>query len=160
MRQRVLLAMALIGKPSLLIGDEPTTALDVTIQKRTLLLVEEKVREEDLSGLYITHNLGVARIICDRTYVMYAGTVVESGPTKELLSDPFHPYTRGLVKSIPRLTNEPFMGINGQVPDYLSPPMGCRFHPRCPQCTNECTKEVPQMVSTHKYRSVACRLFY
>ena len=160
MRQRVLLAMALIGTPRLLIADEPTTALDVTIQKRTLHLIKEKVKEEELSGLYITHNLGVANIICDRIYVMYAGTVVESGPTKELLKHPLHPYTKGLIKSVPRLTGDTFTGIDGQVPDYLSPPSGCRFHLRCPHCTPECAIESPKQIQTERGRFVACRLFY
>lgn len=160
MRQRVLLSLALVGKPELLIADEPTTALDVTIQKRTLHLFQEKVSEENLSGIYITHNLGVARIICDRTYVMYAGTVVESGNTIGLLDRPFHPYTQGLIKSIPRLTGEHFSGIDGQIPDYLEPPSGCRFHPRCPERTEACAQEPPRLVQMEDNRFVACRLYY
>lgn len=159
MRQRVLLAMALIGRPQLLIADEPTTALDVTIQKKILSLLEEKVKEEGLSGMYITHNLGVARIICQRTYVMYAGYVMESGPTGELLDHPYHPYTQGLIRSIPRLTGEPFSGIEGQIPDYLIPPPGCRFHPRCPKKMDGCDQEVPEPIEVEKGRFVACKLY-
>jgi oligopeptide/dipeptide ABC transporter ATP-binding protein len=160
MRQRVLLAMALSGSPRLLVADEPTTALDATIQKRTILLIQEKVQEEKLSGLYITHNLGVARIICDRTYVMYAGTVVESAKTLELLDRPLHPYTQGLVNSIPSLTERPFKGIAGQVPDYLNPPSGCRFHPRCNRGMKVCSLEVPKLRQIEKTRLVACWLYY
>jgi oligopeptide/dipeptide ABC transporter ATP-binding protein len=159
MRQRVLLAMALRGNPKLLVADEPTTGLDATIQKRMLFLIQEKIDEEELSGLYVTHNLGVARIICNRTFVMYAGTVVESGITPELLERPLHPYTKGLVNSIPRLTGEQFRGIDGQVPDYLAPPSGCRFHPRCDRKLEICSQEAPQLIQTDENRSVACWLY-
>ena len=159
MRQRVLVAIALIGSPRFLVADEPTTALDVTIQKSLLHLLQEKVSEERLSGLYITHNLGVARIICNRTYVMYAGTVVESGRTSEMLDQPLHPYTRGLVNSIPKLTGEPFRGIDGQVPDYLNPPSGCRFHPRCGQRMEICDREVPRSIQIGEDRTVCCWLY-
>ena len=159
MRQRVLLAMALIGCPQLLIADEPTTALDVTIQKKILSILREKVVEERLSGLYITHNLGVARIICQRTYVMYAGYVVESGPTRDLLDHPHHPYTQGLIRSIPRLTREAFSGIEGHIPDYLIPPPGCRFHPRCPKKMDGCEQAPPEVVEVENGRFVACRLY-
>lgn len=159
MKQRVLLAMALSGQPKILIADEPTTALDATTQKRTLHLIREKMEEEKLAGLYITHNLGVARTFCHRTYVMYGGTVVESGKTAELLDTPFHPYTKGLVDSIPRLSGRPFSGIDGQIPDYLNPPPGCRFHPRCPARMPVCGQEAPSMVQVGGERRVACWLF-
>ncbi len=158
MRQRVLLAMALSGFQRLLVADEPTTALDATTQKRTLHLIREKMEEEKLSGLYITHNLGVARTFCHRTYVMYGGTVVESGATSELLDAPLHPYTRGLVDSIPRLSGRPFKGIDGQIPDYLNPPPGCRFHPRCDSRMEVCALESPRLVAAGN-RLVACWLF-
>ena len=159
MKQRVLLAMALSGQPKILIADEPTTALDATTQKRTLHLIREKMEEEKLAGLYITHNLGVARTFCHRTYVMYGGTVVESGPTAELLDTPLHPYTKGLVDSIPRLSGRPFKGIDGQIPDYLNPPPGCRFHPRCEARMEVCSQEAPQLVEDGGERRVACWLF-
>ena len=158
MRQRVLLAMALSGFQKLLVADEPTTALDATTQKRTLHLIREKMEEEKLSGLYITHNLGVARTFCHRTYVMYGGTVVESGPTSELLDAPLHPYTRGLVDSIPRLSGRPFRGIDGQIPDYLNPPPGCRFHPRCESRMEVCGLEAPPLAPAGN-RLVACWLY-
>jgi len=156
MRQRVLLAMALRGNPELLVADEPTTALDATVQKRMLFLIQEKIREGRMSGLYITHNLGVARLICNRTYVMYAGMVVEIARTPELLDRPLHPYTIGLVNSIPRLTGKPFKGIDGHVPDYLVPPSGCRFHPRCVQKMDTCSQEAPKLFEVEKDRFVAC----
>jgi oligopeptide/dipeptide ABC transporter ATP-binding protein len=159
MRQRVLLAMALIGKPELLVADEPTTALDVTIQKRILQIIKEKVMEEKLSSLYITHDLGVARSLCDRIYVMYAGTVVESGPSAAMLERPLHPYTRGLIQSVPKLTGEQFDGIAGQVPDYLVLPRGCRFHPRCEERLRECAEEEPEMVEIEEGRFVSCHRF-
>ncbi len=159
MRQRVLMAMALIGHPTLLVADEPTTALDVTIQKRTLRLLQDKIEEEHLAGIYITHDLGVARTICNRTYVMYAGTVVESGPTRDLLDRPLHPYTTGLVRSIPKLTREPYEGIPGQVLDYLNPPGGCRFHPRCSRRMEVCRHASVPGVTIDADRWVACHLF-
>jgi oligopeptide/dipeptide ABC transporter ATP-binding protein len=156
MCQRVLLAMALIGRPELLVADEPTTALDVTIQKRILQLIKEKVKEEKLSSLYITHDLGVARSLCDRIYVMYAGTVVESGPSAAMLEKPLHPYTMGLIQSIPKLTGERFDGIPGQVPDYLQLPAGCRFHPRCELKSERCTAEEPEIIEVEPERFVSC----
>ena len=159
MRQRVLISMALLGDPVVLIADEPTTALDVTIQKVILRLLSEKVEEEHLSGLYITHDLGVARAICTRTYVMYAGTVVEVAETPLLLDEPLHPYTKGLVRSIPKLSGEDFSGIPGNVPDYLNPSKGCRFSPRCAQKLEVCKFEKPKLLEVDKGRFVACKLF-
>ena len=124
-----------------------------------LYLIQEKIDEEKMSGLYITHNLGVARIICNRTYVMYAGTVIESGKTPELLDNPIHHYTKGLVNAIPRLTGEAFKGIEGQVPDYLDPPSGCRFHPRCNRKMDICSQEAPKLISKGENRLVACWLY-
>jgi oligopeptide/dipeptide ABC transporter ATP-binding protein len=159
MRQRALIAMSLVGNPALLIADEPTTALDVTIQKVILRLLLEKIREEKLSGLYITHDLGVAREICNRTYVMYAGTVVEAAETSVLLDNPLHPYTKGLVDSIPKLTGEKYQGIPGSVPDYLNPPKGCRFFLRCNKKLEGCDKEKPEFREVEKEHFVACKLF-
>lgn len=158
MRQRVLLAMALSGSPQLMIADEPTTALDVTVQKRTIDLLKDLVERERLAGLYITHDLGVAREICARTYVMYAGMTVENGPTGPLLDEPLHPYTRGLVEAIPSLAGGLPRAIAGQVPDYLSPPRGCRFAPRCSEAFERC-RETPARVAQGAGRQVACWLF-
>ena len=155
MRQRVLLAMALSGTPRLMIADEPTTALDVTVQKRTLDLVKDLVSRENLAGLYITHDLGVARDICARTYVMYGGTTIESGPTGAMLNAPRHPYTRGLVNAQPSLAGGMPQGIPGRLPDYLAPPEGCRFAPRCSLRLAAC--EVAPARRTHPSgRWVAC----
>ncbi|MCK4417872.1 MAG: ABC transporter ATP-binding protein, partial [Candidatus Latescibacteria bacterium] len=159
MRQRVLIATALIGHSSLLIADEPTTALDVTTQKGILELIEEKVKEEELSVLYITHNLGVARRLCDRIYVMYAGTIAETAKTEDLLDNPKHPYTSGLISSIPKLTGDEFKGIDGRIADYIDPPSGCRFHPRCPQVMEICEQEKPELVKVGEDHLVACHLF-
>jgi oligopeptide/dipeptide ABC transporter ATP-binding protein len=159
MRQRVLIAMALAGNPVLLVADEPTTALDVTIQKAILELLLEKITEEKLSGLYITHDLGVARVICNRTYVMYAGTVVELAETRVLLDNPLHPYTKGLVHSIPKLSGESFEGIPGTVPDYFNPPRGCRFYPRCDKRMEDCDREEPPFRGVQEGHFVACKLF-
>lgn len=159
MRQRVLIAMSLIGNPSLLIADEPTTALDVTIQKGILELMINRVLEEDLSVLYITHDLGVAKKLCDRIYVMYAGTIAEVGKNNEVLENPKHPYSCGLLSSIPKLTKESYKGIEGRIPDYIDPPSGCRFHPRCGPRKEICNKKVPQMQEIGHSHLVACHLY-
>jgi len=159
MRQRALIAMSLVGDPVLLVADEPTTALDVTIQKVILGLLFERITEENLSGLYITHDLGVARSICNRTYVMYAGTIVETAETPLLLDDPLHPYTRGLVNSIPKLTGGKYEGIPGTVPDYFDPPKGCRFYPRCEKRLQDCRIDKPKLLEVQKGHFVACKVF-
>ncbi|MFQ5989638.1 MAG: ABC transporter ATP-binding protein [Candidatus Methylomirabilales bacterium] len=159
MRQRVLIALSLIGHPKLLIADEPTTALDVTIQKGIVELIMEKVREEHAAVLYITHNLGVARKLCERIYVMYAGTIVETAQTRDLLENPKHPYTRGLLQAIPRLSREDFTGISGRIPDYVYPPSGCRFHPRCPQAMEICKQAKPEWVQVGGSHWAACHLY-
>jgi oligopeptide/dipeptide ABC transporter ATP-binding protein len=158
MRQRVLIAMALIGDAQFLIADEPTTALDVTIQKGILNLLEERIEERDIAILYITHNLGVARRFCARIYVMYAGNVVEVGPTFELLEDPIHPYTIGLINSVPRLTKESYTGIIGALPDYLNPPSGCRFHPRCRYAEEICKSTSPSLRKVDNHRFASCHM--
>lgn len=136
MRQRVMIAMALSCNPSLLIADEPTTALDVTIQAQILDLIKELQKMRKMAVLFITHNLGVVSEIADRVLVMYAGRVVEAGPKKEIMKNPFHPYTRGLLNSLPRLSREypqtsRLNVIPGNVPDAVLPPKACSFHPRC-----------------------------
>jgi oligopeptide/dipeptide ABC transporter ATP-binding protein len=160
MRQRVLIAMALINEPEFLIADEPTTALDVTVQDQILDLLTERVEERNLSMLYITHDLGVARQIADRIYVMYGGNVVESGPTDELFDAPRHPYTVGLIESIPKLTGFEGEGIDGSIPDYTNPPNGCRFHPRCPAFMDgECDAADPDPVAIGEDHEAACFLY-
>lgn len=158
MSQRVLIAMALAGNPSLLIADEPGTALDVTTQEQILRLMKERVETEGLAVLYITHNLGVAREMTGRIYVMYAGHIVEEAPTAELFRWPCHPYTQGLIASIPKLTGGEVLGIEGRIPDYVDPPSGCRFHPRCERVMAVCRETRPELVPIGPGHRVACHL--
>ncbi|MXV64050.1 ATP-binding cassette domain-containing protein [Natronorubrum sp. JWXQ-INN-674] len=160
MRQRVLIAMAMLGEPEFLIADEPTTALDVTVQDQILDLLTEQIERENLSMLYITHNLGVARRIADRIYVMYAGEIAEVGTRDEILDEPLHPYSRGLVDSVPKLTEFDRDGIEGLLPDYTDPPSGCRFHPRCPAAmSGTCDVERPPRYELSSGQEVACHLY-
>lgn len=159
MRQRVLIGMALLAKPSLLIADEPGSALDVTTQDRLNHLLMEQVRELNLSLLFITHSLGVARQISNRICVMYAGTVVEVAGAETIIINPQHPYTVGLIKSVPKLTEEKPVGIEGRIPDYTNPPKGCRFHPRCGHAMDICKREKPSLVELEKGHIVYCHLF-
>jgi peptide/nickel transport system ATP-binding protein len=139
MRQRVLIAMALLSEPRLLIADEPGTALDVTTQAQILKLLKDLVEDRGLALLMITHNLGVVREAADYVYVMYAGSVVEHAPTAELFARPSHPYTRALIDCVPKLSGDTtFKGIDGSLPDYSQPPPGCRFSPRCGRATALC----------------------
>ncbi|WP_254861570.1 ABC transporter ATP-binding protein [Halovivax gelatinilyticus] len=159
MRQRVMIAMALLNEPEFLIADEPTTALDVTVQEQIIDLFKDRLLGDNLSMLYITHNLGVARELADRIYVMYAGTIVESGETQELFDSPLHPYTKGLIESIPKLTDFDRSGIPGTIPDYTDPPAGCRFHPRCPAAIEgTCDVETPPDVTIAAH-DVHCHLY-
>lgn len=160
MRQRVLIAMALINQPEFLIADEPTTALDVTVQDQILNLLKERTETRNLSMLYITHNLGVARQIADKIYVMYAGSIAESGPTETLFDAPLHPYTRGLLASIPKLTGFESEGISGSIPNYTDPPSGCRFHPRCPAyMEGVCEQSHPERFDVGTDHETACYLY-
>jgi oligopeptide/dipeptide ABC transporter ATP-binding protein len=157
MRQRVMIAIALSCGPELVIADEPTTALDVTVQAQILELMGELRHNSGASFLIISHNLGVIADIADEVAVMYGGMIVEAAPVKELFGSPLHPYTHGLLKSIPRLPHAGSrMGgdlptIGGNVPDPVNYPAGCRFHPRCPQSTAECKKEVPPLINAGAY---------
>jgi len=157
MQQRAMLAMALAGHPRVLVADEPTTALDVTVQARILRLLADLQRKENLAVLLITHNLGVVAEVADDLHVMYAGRVVESGPV-ELLRNPLHPYVKGLLKALPRLEEqaEQLEGIDGSVPPLGRRPSGCRFHPRCPLARNRCREKEPSLVPKEGARSVAC----
>lgn len=159
MRQRVLIAQALLNDPDLLIADEIGTALDVTIHDQILDLLGDLIEKHDLSVLMITHNLGVARQVSDRVYVMYGGRIVETAPTAELFENPKHPYSQGLIASIPQLTGEPMAeGIDGAVPEYLDPPSGCRYHPRCPYAHEACKTERPDMLEISAQSGVECVL--
>jgi oligopeptide/dipeptide ABC transporter ATP-binding protein len=145
MRQRVMVAIALSCRPRLLIADEPTTALDVTIQSQVLDLIDDMRAELGMSVVLITHDLGIVAERCDRVAVMYAGQVVETGPTRSVVAAPSHPYTRGLLRSMPRLSHldEPLRPIDGQVPDPSRLPAGCRFQPRCASAVDACADPVP-----------------
>ena len=158
MRQRVLIAMALLNETRLLIADEPGTALDVTTQAQILKLLQDLVAERHLALLMITHNLGVVRASTDYVYVMYAGSVVEHGPTASLFANPRHPYTRALIDCVPRLSgHRTFKGIDGTLPDYAAPPPGCRFSPRCTFAMPVCAK-TPADFEVGAAHGVACWL--
>jgi oligopeptide/dipeptide ABC transporter ATP-binding protein len=153
MQQRVMIAMALAGRPRLLIADEPTTALDVTIQSQILDLLKKLQKETGMTIVMITHDLGVVAEMCDRVAVMYAGTVVETGNASEIFSNPKHPYTQGLLSSLPGESKE-LSSIGGSVPDLLDPPSGCRFNPRCPIAKAHCSVDVPLLKG--KDYKIAC----
>jgi peptide/nickel transport system ATP-binding protein len=157
MRQRVLIAMALCGRPKLLIADEPTTALDVTIQAQILDLIAELRKDLGLSVVLITHDLGVVASVCDRVLVMYAGQVVENASVKALFTKPGHPYTRGLLKAVPDplCPSKKLEGIPGNLPNLLNPPTGCRFEPRC-GLANEACQKTPVLDLIDQHQHVAC----
>ena len=161
MRQRVLIAMALAGEPDLLIADEPTTALDVTIQAQILRLIKQLVDQLHLTVLLITHNLGVVARTCERVAVMYAGRVVEEAPVAELFRNPQHPYTQGLIKALPgkHTARGQLQNIPGTIPNLNDPPPGCRFHPRCAQVMDVCRREVPGRVTVGPDHHVYCHLY-
>jgi oligopeptide/dipeptide ABC transporter ATP-binding protein len=158
MQQRVMIAMALAPRPRLLVADEPTTALDVTIQAQILDLLMDLRRELGMTILLITHNLGVVAEIADDLSVMYAGQVVETGPAAKVMTDPAHPYTKALLASVPRLGagHQLLATIPGAVPPAGRPPTGCRFHPRCPVAASPCGVEVPIPRSMGGGRVVRC----
>ena len=160
MRQRVLIAIALACNPSLVIADEPTTALDVTIQAQILDLLREMKDRLHLSLLLITHDFGVVAGTADRVAVMYAGRIVEEAPVREIFHDPKHPYTRGLLASIPGGTpGQPLRAISGSVPDISALPPGCAFGPRCPDHFDRCDIRPPDVVDVGPGRSVRCYLY-
>lgn len=148
MRQRVLIAMALIGRPDLLIADEPTTALDVSVQAQILRLIRGMVDEFDMGVVMITHNLGVVAQSCTHVAVMYAGNIVESGPVRDVLTEPQHPYTQALLQAIPTrgVARGALRGLAGAVPNLITPPPGCRFAPRCARAGAECLVAAPPLV--------------
>lgn len=161
LRQRIMIAMALICKPKLLIADEPTTALDVTIEAQILKLLKKLRDEIDASIMIITHNLGVVAEICDYVYVMYAGKVVEQADVFELFDNPKHPYTKGLLKAMPNRKedsegNNRLYSIEGMVPNMIYPPLGCRFNPRCKEAMEICKKEEPPLMKINDKGCVSC----
>lgn len=161
MAQRVMIAMALAVKPKLLIADEPTSALDVTIQAQILELLDKLVSVGKNAVILITHDLGIASEFCDRVAVMYAGNVIEVAPSQEIFNEPLHPYTKGLIDSIPIVGRaKELTGIAGVVPDLVDPPPGCRFHPRCKHKFDKCYVELPELVQIKTNHYVACHLYH
>lgn len=160
MAQRAMIAMALSSNPKLLIADEPTSALDVTIQAQIMELLDELVREMGNAVILITHDMGVAAEFCDKIAVMYAGNVVEYASTVDIFEEPLHPYTKGLLKAVPKIgQSKELVGITGTVPDLVNPPAGCRFHPRCPYATNKCSQKKPPLTEVKPGHHVACYLY-
>ena len=162
MKQRVLIAMAIAGQPDLLIADEPTTALDVSIQAQILRLIRELVAELSLTVLLITHNLGVVAQVCNKVAVMYAGRVIEQGDVRQIFRQPQHPYTVGLLQALPTRERKKgeLVGITGSIPNFIDPPLGCRFHPRCLHTMPHCREEPPPlMIGLEKGHRVACHLY-
>jgi oligopeptide/dipeptide ABC transporter ATP-binding protein len=160
MRQRIVGAIGISCEPRLLIADEPTTSLDLTIQAQYLNLLRDLQREHGLALIFITHNLGIVAKMCDQLAVMYAGRVVEQGPVSRIFSAPAHPYTRALLGSIPRMTDnrEHLTAIEGQPPDLSSLPPGCAFAPRCPMAFARCRVEAPPEVAIDEGRTARCWL--
>ena len=158
MQQRVMIAMALASEPQLLVADEPTTALDVTIQAQILDLLRELKQRLGMAILLITHNLGIVGDMADRVAVMYAGQIVEMAPARELLRRPLHPYTRALMNSVPKLhgENDRLSAIPGNVPRIGNFPSGCRFYPRCPSARPECKDTAPELVEVEPGRWTRC----
>ncbi|MGC9115412.1 MAG: ABC transporter ATP-binding protein [Fervidicoccaceae archaeon] len=163
MKQRVLIAAAIANNPDLIIADEPTSALDVSVQAQILRLLDELRNKMNLSLIFITHNLGVAAQVSDKVAVMYAGKIMEIAPTPTLFESPKHPYTIMLLKSIPsirkEIKKEGLAAIPGSLPDLVSPPPGCRFHPRCPMAMEICSKKEPAMVEVERDHFVSCHLY-
>lgn len=161
MRQRICIAMSLSTAKDLLIADEPTTNLDVTIQDQVLRLMKSLVEKKGISVILISHALGTISGTVDTVYVMYAGNVIEIAQTRVLFANPLHPYTKGLLASVPKLTGAGFSeGIRGRIADYINPPTGCRFNPRCSYALDICSKENPELfnVDSNNHR-VACWLY-
>jgi len=159
MRQRAMIAMGLANSPSILIADEPTTALDVTVQAQILELLADLNHDLGTAIIMITHNMGVVAGLCSRVIVMYAGQIVEQGPVEQIFESPQHPYTWSLIRSIPRvdaLRHERLRSIEGIAPDLLRPPSGCRFHPRCPFRVDKCFNDPPPLVEVKPDQMASC----
>ena len=160
MRQRIMIGMGLILNPDLLIADEPTTSLDVIVEAQFLDLLNDLRRQYNLTIILITHNLGNVAQLADRITVMYGGTIAETGPAGAIFEDPLHPYSQGLLSSIPniKLDQPKLVTMPGSPPDLVNPPAGCVFHPRCPRAMDICKVERPE-VSKQDERLVSCWLY-
>jgi peptide/nickel transport system ATP-binding protein len=160
MQQRIVIAIALACHPVLLIADEPTSNLDVTIQAQIIDLIKRLKETAISSVLFITHDLGLVAEICDRVSVMYAGDIAETAPVKELYRSPLHPYAKGLLRSVPKVVQTGELEtIPGAVPNLITPPSGCRFHPRCPDCMGICSEIKPPLIERSAGHWVACHLY-
>lgn len=161
MRQRIMIAIALACDAKLLIADEPTTALDVTIQAQILDLMDDLKKKSDMSIVMITHDLGVVREMCENVVVMYTGQIVEKSSTAAVFENPLHPYTKGLLGAIPKISAEvgKLEAIEGSVPDALNMPKGCNFHPRCKFATERCRIEAPPLYQVEDGREVRCFIY-
>ena len=161
MKQRVVIGTGIVNNPKILIADEPTTALDVTVQAQILDLINELKEKYRATVILITHNLGVVAETADRVGVMYAGKIVEIGSVDQIFRNPLHPYTKGLLKAVPNpMTRiERLEAIPGTVPNLITPPGGCRFHPRCPYATEVCKQKIPELVEIEDEHLVACHLY-
>jgi peptide/nickel transport system ATP-binding protein len=160
MQQRIVIAIALACHPTLLIADEPTSNLDVTIQAQIVDLIKALKKTTISSVLFITHDLGLVAEVCDRVSVMYAGDVSETAAVKELFREPLHPYTRGLLNSVPKASQQEELAmIPGAVPNLIRPPSGCRFHPRCPHRMEICSEVKPPLVEHSPGHWAACHLY-
>jgi peptide/nickel transport system ATP-binding protein len=159
-RQRIGIARALAVRPEFVVCDEAVAALDVSIQAQVLNLFMELRRDLDLTYLFISHDLGVVEHLSDRVVIMYLGRVVETAPTEALFAEPAHPYTRGLLSAVPRLTSRKtaFRSVEGEIPSPLNPPPGCHFHPRCPHAMERCRIEAPVLKDVAPGRTAACHL--
>ena len=158
MRQRIFIALSLISDCPLIIADEPTTQLDVLTQAQIVELMRQKVKGQNISMLYITHNLGIARTLCDIIYVMYAGQILEIATTQRLFENSKHPYTKALIDAIPKISAPMSKGLKGGVPEYYNPPSGCRFHPRCKYSMKVCKQLKPELLELEHGHKVACYL--
>ena len=156
MRQRIMIALALVLNPSLLVADEPTTSLDVIVEAQILEILEDLKRRYKMSLLLITHNLGIVAEVCDRVAVFYAGKIVEIGSVDDIFNRPVHPYTRLLLQSIIHLSTKELHSIDGVPPDLVSPPSGCRFHPRCPYAQPMCREKIPPLEQFRPDQLAAC----
>ncbi|MDI3473220.1 MAG: peptide/nickel transport system ATP-binding protein [Thermotogaceae bacterium] len=160
MQQRVIIAMATFLKPRIVLADEPTTALDVVVQRGILQMLRDIQKELKNSLIIVSHDMGVHYQITHKIVIMYAGKIAEIGPTDEIFNNPYHPYTRLLINSLPRIGDrEQRSGIEGSPPNLLNPPEGCRFNPRCPSKMKICEEKIPEMVEISKGHFVACHLF-
>jgi peptide/nickel transport system ATP-binding protein len=158
MRQRVLIAMSLLLNPQILILDEPTTALDILTQRTIITLLRRLKEEKNFTMIFISHDLAIAAELADRIATMYAGRVVELGPTNDLFYSPRHPYTLGLIRAVPTVTGgfEELASIPGSPPDFINMPSGCKFHPRCSFATEKCVQEEPELEEVGRQHFAAC----